>query len=208
MLRPSSPLRSLPALLHHFKRPVMITDGHMQYLYDETGRRYLDVRERERRERRRAGGVGEAQPWGPPPSFVFWGGWLGGVGEARGDGRRKQGSRACGRKQNAPPFLTSLFPPGLCRHRHRVRGPLPPARAGRHPETAGKRGAWGRGGFCVRVMIPVPPSFSLFPHTGPPPAHHHHLPAPRGRPLRARPGGPPPPGPRLHLLCQLGDGGQ
>lgn len=31
-------------MFHHFKDPVMITDGKMQYLYDETGRRYLDVR--------------------------------------------------------------------------------------------------------------------------------------------------------------------
>lgn len=26
-----------------YKDPVMITEGRMQYLYDETGRRYLDV---------------------------------------------------------------------------------------------------------------------------------------------------------------------
>lgn len=32
-----------PAIFHHFKNPVMITDGHMQYLFDETGRRYLDA---------------------------------------------------------------------------------------------------------------------------------------------------------------------
>ena len=32
-----------PAIFHHFKDPVMITDGHMQYLYDENGKRYLDV---------------------------------------------------------------------------------------------------------------------------------------------------------------------
>lgn len=30
-------------LFHHFKSPVMIVDGKMQYLFDETGRRYLDV---------------------------------------------------------------------------------------------------------------------------------------------------------------------
>ena len=30
-------------MLWHFKEPVMITSGKMQYLYDETGRRYLDV---------------------------------------------------------------------------------------------------------------------------------------------------------------------
>ena len=32
------------AMFHHFKDPVMIVDGKMQYLFDETGRRYLDVR--------------------------------------------------------------------------------------------------------------------------------------------------------------------
>ena len=32
-----------PAIFHHFKEPVMITDGRMQYLYDERGRRYLDA---------------------------------------------------------------------------------------------------------------------------------------------------------------------
>ena len=42
-------IRPLIALLaagmfYHFKDPVMITEGRMQYLYDETGRRYLDVR--------------------------------------------------------------------------------------------------------------------------------------------------------------------
>ena len=31
------------ALFHHFKKPVMIVEGKMQYLFDETGRRYLDV---------------------------------------------------------------------------------------------------------------------------------------------------------------------
>ncbi len=31
-------------MFHHFKDPVMIVDGKMQYLYDEKGRRYLDVR--------------------------------------------------------------------------------------------------------------------------------------------------------------------
>ena len=30
-------------MFHHFKDPVMITEGKMQYLFDETGRRYLDV---------------------------------------------------------------------------------------------------------------------------------------------------------------------
>lgn len=34
----------MAALFHHFKKPVMIVEGKMQYLFDETGRRYLDVR--------------------------------------------------------------------------------------------------------------------------------------------------------------------
>lgn len=32
-----------PGMFMHFKKPVMIVDGKMQYLFDETGRRYLDV---------------------------------------------------------------------------------------------------------------------------------------------------------------------
>ncbi len=32
-----------PALLTYYKKPVMIVQGHMQYLFDETGRRYLDI---------------------------------------------------------------------------------------------------------------------------------------------------------------------
>eukprot|EP00884_Botryococcus_braunii_P012351 jgi/Botrbrau1/21116/Bobra.0061s0011.1 len=32
-----------PAMFHHFKQPVMIVEGKMQYLYDERGRRYLDA---------------------------------------------------------------------------------------------------------------------------------------------------------------------
>ncbi len=32
-----------PALVTYYKNPVMIVEGHMQYLFDETGRRYLDV---------------------------------------------------------------------------------------------------------------------------------------------------------------------
>ncbi len=36
--------RSVAALFHHFKDPIMITEGKMQYLFDERGRRYLDVR--------------------------------------------------------------------------------------------------------------------------------------------------------------------
>lgn len=31
------------AIMAWYKDPVMITEGKMQYLYDETGRRYLDV---------------------------------------------------------------------------------------------------------------------------------------------------------------------
>lgn len=31
-----------PALLTYYRDPVMIVEGHMQYLWDETGRRYLD----------------------------------------------------------------------------------------------------------------------------------------------------------------------
>lgn len=32
-----------PALLLYYKEPLMIVEGHMQYLWDETGRRYLDA---------------------------------------------------------------------------------------------------------------------------------------------------------------------
>lgn len=31
-----------PAIFHYYKKPVMIVEGKGQYLYDETGRRYLD----------------------------------------------------------------------------------------------------------------------------------------------------------------------
>ena len=31
-----------PAIFHIYKEPLMIVEGHMQYLFDETGRRYLD----------------------------------------------------------------------------------------------------------------------------------------------------------------------
>lgn len=31
-----------PAIYHHFKKPVMIVEGKMQYLFDETGKRFLD----------------------------------------------------------------------------------------------------------------------------------------------------------------------
>jgi len=32
-----------PALLTYYKNPIMIVQGHMQWLFDETGRRYLDM---------------------------------------------------------------------------------------------------------------------------------------------------------------------
>ena len=32
-----------PALLIYYQKPIMIVEGSMQYAYDETGRRYLDV---------------------------------------------------------------------------------------------------------------------------------------------------------------------
>lgn len=32
-----------PAVFTYYKEPLMLTEGHMQYLYDETGRRYLDL---------------------------------------------------------------------------------------------------------------------------------------------------------------------
>lgn len=31
-----------PALVTYYKNPIMIVDGHMQYVFDETGKRYLD----------------------------------------------------------------------------------------------------------------------------------------------------------------------
>src|SRR4051812_43259091 len=31
-----------PGLLTYYRDPLMIVEGHMQYLWDETGRRYLD----------------------------------------------------------------------------------------------------------------------------------------------------------------------
>ncbi len=31
-----------PAIFHYYKSPIMIVQGHQQYLFDETGRRYLD----------------------------------------------------------------------------------------------------------------------------------------------------------------------
>src|SRR4051812_41293161 len=32
-----------PALVTYYREPVMIVEGSMQYLFDETGRRYLDA---------------------------------------------------------------------------------------------------------------------------------------------------------------------
>ena len=32
-----------PAVFHFYRQPIMIVEGHMQYLYDETGHRYLDL---------------------------------------------------------------------------------------------------------------------------------------------------------------------
>lgn len=32
-----------PAVFAYYKEPLMVVDGHMQYLFDETGRRYLDL---------------------------------------------------------------------------------------------------------------------------------------------------------------------
>ena len=31
-----------PALVTYYRDPIMLVDGHMQYLFDETGKRYLD----------------------------------------------------------------------------------------------------------------------------------------------------------------------
>ncbi|MPC94777.1 Alanine--glyoxylate aminotransferase 2, mitochondrial [Portunus trituberculatus] len=32
-----------PALATNFSKPLLIHEGHMQWLFDETGRRYLDL---------------------------------------------------------------------------------------------------------------------------------------------------------------------
>ena len=32
-----------PAIFHYYKRPIQIVEGYMQYLWDETGKRYLDA---------------------------------------------------------------------------------------------------------------------------------------------------------------------
>mmetsp|Transcript_15179 Transcript_15179/g.25145 ORF Transcript_15179/g.25145 Transcript_15179/m.25145 type:complete len:85 (-) Transcript_15179:9-263(-) len=31
-----------PSIFHYYKKPLMIVEGKMQYLFDENGRRYLD----------------------------------------------------------------------------------------------------------------------------------------------------------------------
>ena len=36
-------LHTTAALFHHFKEPIMLVEGKQQWLFDETGRRYLDV---------------------------------------------------------------------------------------------------------------------------------------------------------------------
>ena len=38
-----TPANPKTAMFTHFKEPVMIVEGKMQYLFDERGRRYLDV---------------------------------------------------------------------------------------------------------------------------------------------------------------------
>ena len=32
-----------PGLITYYQQPLMLVEGHMQYLFDETGRRYLDL---------------------------------------------------------------------------------------------------------------------------------------------------------------------
>ena len=39
----------LAALFHHFKEPIMLVEGKQQWLFDETGRRYLDASHLSRR---------------------------------------------------------------------------------------------------------------------------------------------------------------
>ena len=43
LARSTQDAHACAALFHHFKDPIMITQGKMQYLYDDKGRRYLDV---------------------------------------------------------------------------------------------------------------------------------------------------------------------
>jgi hypothetical protein len=89
------------ALFHHFKSPVMITEGKMQYLFDETGRRYLDV------------SAGEPLPWSSPSCVLV-----------------QPLSRSCCLVLAASLSTTdssSCVPPssGLCWHRDRQRWTLP-----------------------------------------------------------------------------------
>lgn len=54
----------VPCLKSYYKKPLLITEGHMQWLFDHTGRRYLDL----------FGGivtvsVGHCHPYGPFPTF-------------------------------------------------------------------------------------------------------------------------------------------
>ena len=106
-IQPPHPYTPPPpsALLHHFKRPVMITDGHMQYLYDETGRRYLDVREREREEER--GCALPSPPWPHPPRQHP----LFGVGRVGADTERREGGARRGRSEGGQRKKTSPDPP-------------------------------------------------------------------------------------------------
>ncbi|MBE7158860.1 MAG: aminotransferase class III-fold pyridoxal phosphate-dependent enzyme, partial [Rhodospirillales bacterium] len=32
-----------PGLFHYYQKPILLVEGKAQYLYDETGRRYLDA---------------------------------------------------------------------------------------------------------------------------------------------------------------------
>jgi alanine-glyoxylate transaminase/(R)-3-amino-2-methylpropionate-pyruvate transaminase len=32
-----------PGIITYYRQPLMIVEGHMQYVWDETGRRYLDA---------------------------------------------------------------------------------------------------------------------------------------------------------------------
>ena len=43
-----APCTPRAALFHHFKEPIMLVEGKQQWLFDETGRRYLDVSDLQR----------------------------------------------------------------------------------------------------------------------------------------------------------------
>lgn len=105
---------SFTAMFHHFKEPIMITDGHMQYLFDEKGKRYAEkegflfrfsffLRRRRRRRRSTSSSLMKL-----PPSFFF----------------------------QLPSRLQ--LPRRLRRDRHRLGRPLPPAGPQGHPGSAGK----------------------------------------------------------------------